>query len=229
MPRPNDRHSSPTQTLLGLGGQRGRGTQFGQTGHLGAIERLRSSHERLAAHDTPTDLGNLNSRRRLAAFLPWVSIFGISALGVEGDGVLTLLLAMAGGVVLGLTSGLFGQEKAPGKKSQITLLLLAVVVALIGLMDMNGAAAIGLYLTLFGGAAWVVGAAWQLSGAKQERRPARRIGRVGRSRSRPGPRHNRCKLLGSSAAGWARHFAATWRICRAPLGHAGGRDDARRR
>jgi hypothetical protein len=103
----------------------------------------------------------------LAAFLPWISIFGISALGVEGDGVLTLLLALAGGVVLGLTSGLFGQEKEPGKKSQITLLLLAVVVALIGLMDMNGAAAIGLYLTLFGGAAWVVGAAWQLSVAKQ--------------------------------------------------------------
>lgn len=103
----------------------------------------------------------------LAAFLPWISIFGISALGVEGDGVLTLLLALAGGVVLGLTSGLFGHEKEPGKKSQITLLLLAVVVVLIGLMDMNGAAAIGLYLTLFGGAAWVVGAAWQFSVAKQ--------------------------------------------------------------
>ena len=40
------------------------------------------------------------------------------------------------------------------------------VVALIGLLDMNGAAAIGLYLTLFGGVAWVVGAAWQLSAAK---------------------------------------------------------------
>src|SRR5680860_1163284 len=25
----------------------------------------------------------------LAAFLPWVSIFGISAIGIEGDGVLT--------------------------------------------------------------------------------------------------------------------------------------------
>jgi hypothetical protein len=103
----------------------------------------------------------------LAAFLPWVSIFGISALGVEGDGVITLILAMAGGVLLGLTSGLFGQERVPGKKSQITLLVLAAVVALIGFMDMNGAAAIGLYLTLFGGVAWVVGAAWQLSVAKK--------------------------------------------------------------
>jgi hypothetical protein len=103
----------------------------------------------------------------LAAFLPWVSVFGISARGIEGDGVITLVLSVAGGVVLGLTSGLFGQEQVPGKKSQITLLVLAVVVALVGLLDMNGAAAIGLYLTLFGGVAWVVGAAWQLSLAKK--------------------------------------------------------------
>jgi hypothetical protein len=31
------------------------------------------------------------------------------------------------------------------------------------LLDMNGVAAIGLYLTLLGGITWVVGAAWQLS------------------------------------------------------------------
>jgi hypothetical protein len=103
----------------------------------------------------------------LAAFLPWVSIFGISAIGVEGDGVITLALAAAGGIVLALTTGLFGKQKVPGKKSQISLLVLATLVALIGLLDMNGAAAIGLYLTLFGGVAWVVGAAWQLSVSKQ--------------------------------------------------------------
>jgi hypothetical protein len=103
----------------------------------------------------------------LAAFLPWVSIFGISALGIEGDGVITLVLAAVGGIVLGLTTGLFGKQKAPGKKSQVSLLVLAILVALIGLLDMNGAAAIGLYLTLFGGIAWVVGAAWQLSTSKQ--------------------------------------------------------------
>ena len=103
----------------------------------------------------------------LAAFLPWVSIFGISALGIEGDGVITLVLAAVGGIVLALTTGLFGKQKVPGKKSQITLLVLAILVALIGLLDMNGAAAIGLYLTLFGGIAWVVGAAWQLGISKQ--------------------------------------------------------------
>jgi hypothetical protein len=31
------------------------------------------------------------------------------------------------------------------------------------LIDMNGAVAIGLYLTLFAGIAWLVGAIWQLS------------------------------------------------------------------
>ena len=99
----------------------------------------------------------------IAAFLPWVSILGISAVGVEGDGFMTLGLAAAGGIVLALTTGIFTTPGRPGKKSQVTLLVLAVLVALIGLLDMNGAAAIGLYLTLFGGIAWVVGAAWQLN------------------------------------------------------------------
>ena len=77
-------------------------------------------------------------------------------------------MAVAGGITLALTTGLFGQQKVAGKKSQITLLVMSVLVALIGLMDMNGAAAIGLYLTLFGGVAWVVGAAWQLDISKKD-------------------------------------------------------------
>ncbi len=104
----------------------------------------------------------------LAAFLPWASIFGVSAIGLEGDGVITLVLAVVGGIVLALTTGVIGKLKSPGRWSQISLLVLAVVVALIGLMDMNGAAAMGLYLTLFGGVAWVVGSVWQLGLSKQE-------------------------------------------------------------
>lgn len=100
----------------------------------------------------------------LAAFLPWVSIFGISVLGIRGDGVITLLMAVAGGVILAVTTGLIGQaDGTPGMKSQIALLVLAILTALVGLFDMNGAAAIGLYLTFFGGVAWAVGAAWQLN------------------------------------------------------------------
>lgn len=98
----------------------------------------------------------------LAAFLPWVSLFGITAYGIEGDGVITLIAALIGLIVLALTTGVVGAPKTPGKGSQITLVVLAAIVALIGLVDMNGAAAMGLYLTLFAGIAWAVGAVWQL-------------------------------------------------------------------
>ncbi|WP_062518502.1 hypothetical protein [Demequina gelatinilytica] len=99
----------------------------------------------------------------LAAFLPWVSIFGISAIGIEGDGIITLAFAIAGGITFALTTGLFGAERTPGRASQIALLVLAILTALIGLVDMNGAAAMGLYLTMLAGIAWVIGAAWQLT------------------------------------------------------------------
>ncbi|MET0526125.1 MAG: hypothetical protein ABWZ91_15070 [Nocardioides sp.] len=102
----------------------------------------------------------------IAAFLPWVSIFGISALGIEGDGVITLILALAGAVILLLTAGVFSAEaKTPAKAVNITLIVLASLVTLIGLVDMNGAAAIGLYLTLFAGMAWLAGAIWHLATA----------------------------------------------------------------
>lgn len=107
----------------------------------------------------------------VAAFLPWVAIFGLSKRGIEGDGVITLVLAAIGGIVLAVSTGLFGKQKVPGKASQVTLLVLAILVALIGLLDMNGAAAIGLYLTMFGGVAWVVGAAWQLKLSNQNADP----------------------------------------------------------
>lgn len=107
----------------------------------------------------------------IAAFLPWVSLFGISARGTDGDGVITLILGLAGIGILAYSSPLFRAEKTPGKPSQITLIVFAAIVALIGLFDMNGAAAIGLYLTLFAGIAWLVGAIWQLSSRPQPAQP----------------------------------------------------------
>ena len=104
----------------------------------------------------------------LAAFLPWVSIFGISVSGIRGDGMITLILAILGAVSLATRTGLLDQVKVPEKAGLIASLVFAALVSLIGLLDMNGAAAIGLYLTLFGGIAWVVGAALELKGAKQE-------------------------------------------------------------
>lgn len=102
----------------------------------------------------------------LAAFLPWASIFGISISGIRGDGVITLVLALVGGAALAVRVGLLDQVKVPSKAGLVVSLACAVLVALIGLVDMNGAAAIGLYLTLFGGIAWVVGAVWELRDAR---------------------------------------------------------------
>lgn len=112
----------------------------------------------------------------VAAFLPWVSLLGVSARGTEGDGAITLILAVAGIAVLSISSGLFRPQKAAGKPSQITLLVLAALVALVGIYDMNGAAAIGLYLTLFAGVVWVVGAVWQLVTAGSRRQQAAEVG-----------------------------------------------------
>lgn len=99
----------------------------------------------------------------VGAFLPWVSIFGLSKSGVEGDGVVTLVAALVGAGVMLATTGLLRDGRVPGKAARIVPLVLASFVAVIAIADMNGAAAIGLYLTLFAGIAWVVGAVWDLS------------------------------------------------------------------
>lgn len=108
----------------------------------------------------------------LGAFLPWVSLLGISKIGIEGDGVITLLLAIAGGATLAATTGLMNPERIQGRISQIALIVLGAFVAFTGIVDMNGAAAIGLYLTLFGGIAWVVGGVWQLMLSKNAEAPS---------------------------------------------------------
>jgi len=115
----------------------------------------------------------------LSAFLPWASVLGFTKSGIRGDGVITMLLAVVGGLILALSTGLVGRERAPGKKSMIALLVLAALVAVIAVADMNGVAAIGLYLRLFAGIAWVVGAIWELN--------ARRSG--GTSVAAPGEDH----------------------------------------
>jgi hypothetical protein len=102
----------------------------------------------------------------LAAFLPWVSIFGISVSGIRGDGVITLVLAIVGGAALAVRVGLLDQVKVPSTVGLVVSLVCAALVSLVGFVDMNGAAAIGLYLTLLGGIAWVVGAAWELKDAR---------------------------------------------------------------
>jgi hypothetical protein len=79
----------------------------------------------------------------IASFLPWVSLLGFGKLGFENDGLMTLIFAIAGAVLLSVTTGLIGEPRTPGKASEIALLVLADLTALIGLLDMNGAAASG--------------------------------------------------------------------------------------
>lgn len=102
----------------------------------------------------------------VGAFLPWVSVLGINAYGIQGDGVLTLILALAGLVLLAVTSALFRPDRTQSKVSSIATLVLALIVTLIGLNDTTNFAAIGIYLTLLGGIAWVVGSVWQLASHK---------------------------------------------------------------
>jgi hypothetical protein len=97
-----------------------------------------------------------------AAFLPWISFLGVGIYGIHVDGVLTLALAAAGAISLATRTGLLDQVPIPERAGQVASAVFAGLVTLIALVDLNGAAAIGLFLTLFGGIAWLVGAVWEL-------------------------------------------------------------------
>lgn len=95
----------------------------------------------------------------IAAFLPWATFFGVTVSGIGGedvggakDGVLTLILAIAAGV-LGLLRGL-------GKAvlgAAIVAVVVGALVALIGAIDiadindLGASVGAGLWLTLLGG------------------------------------------------------------------------------
>jgi hypothetical protein len=104
----------------------------------------------------------------LSAFLPWVSILGISVVGIQGDGVITLGCAVVGAVMLALGTNLFGSARIPTIAKNIVSILGASVTTLVGLGDMNGFAAIGLYLTLLAGVAWLVAAIWDASAGQRQ-------------------------------------------------------------
>src|SRR5690625_447174 len=99
----------------------------------------------------------------IAAFLPWVSVYGMNVLGVEGDGVITLILALLGLAALVLGTEVFMAPKIPTKVTSIILIVLGALVSLTGIVDMNRYAAIGLYFTLLGGLAWLGVAIWQMT------------------------------------------------------------------
>jgi hypothetical protein len=98
----------------------------------------------------------------VSAFLPWVSILGISVSGIEGDGAITLVCALAGLAALWL------RVRVPRRLAAAVLWTGAAVTTLVALADMNGAAAIGLYLTLFGGIGWLGALVWARSRREPE-------------------------------------------------------------
>jgi hypothetical protein len=90
----------------------------------------------------------------VAAFLPWASVFGITASGIKGDGVITLVLGILGAVVILANRG--GRKAFAGSQ-----LILGGLVLVVGIYHANDAfAAIGVYLTLLAGLAWVGALAW---------------------------------------------------------------------
>src|SRR5690625_3801376 len=101
----------------------------------------------------------------IAAFLPWVTVYKVAgAIGVEGDGVITLILALLGLAALVLGTEVFMAPKIPAKVTSIILIVLGALVSLTGIVDMNRYAAIGLYLTLLGCLAWLGSRIWELTG-----------------------------------------------------------------
>src|SRR5687767_3980952 len=65
----------------------------------------------------------------LAAFLPWVSVFGFSVSGIRGDGLITLILAVLGALSLATRTGLLDQVKIPEKAGLVASLVFAGLVA----------------------------------------------------------------------------------------------------
>lgn len=81
----------------------------------------------------------------VGAFLPWATVLGTSVLGINGDGIGTLILALiAAGVVYWtpLSGELRNLYVAAGA---------GILTILIGLVDLSGVAGTGIYVTLLGG------------------------------------------------------------------------------
>ena len=98
----------------------------------------------------------------LAAFLPWVSIFGISANGISGDGKITLILGLAALFGFATQTGLTGDFTLSPKVVLGISILCAAIALLVAIADMNEYAAIGLYLTLIASAVMAAAIIWQL-------------------------------------------------------------------
>lgn len=94
----------------------------------------------------------------LGSFLPWVSVFGISTSGMEGDGKITLITAIIAGIFFAIA--LAANKKWPFIVSLLLALVTAAVfiVDLMDISDAGGMAVVGagMYIGLIGACAGLV-------------------------------------------------------------------------
>jgi hypothetical protein len=96
----------------------------------------------------------------MAAFLPWVSVFGVSVSGIRGDGVITLLLALGGAAVI-------LANRTTAMWSVIIEAVLAVLALVVAFYHVNDPfAAVGIYLTLLAALVWAGSLAWWWADAR---------------------------------------------------------------
>lgn len=109
----------------------------------------------------------------IAAFLPWVTAgveagpvaVSASSTGIEGLGLLTLVLAVVA-VAIVLLMGFDGQ----GSMATAVVGVIVGIVALWKIVDISGAASpgVGLYLTVLGGVGLLVAGIWGYQSRSQE-------------------------------------------------------------
>lgn len=90
----------------------------------------------------------------IAAFLPWASLFGITVNGTDGDGGITIFLALVAGI-MGVLAALQGKRWAA--ITAIVFGVLSFLVGLLNILDVSGtdiadtSIGIGLWLTALAG------------------------------------------------------------------------------
>lgn len=80
----------------------------------------------------------------ISAFLPWASAFGFSVSGINGDGIITLVLGIVAAAVVFF--------EPLDSRNMLVAGVAGILIVLVALVSITSVAAIGVYLTLVGGA-----------------------------------------------------------------------------
>ena len=91
----------------------------------------------------------------LGSFLPWESSLGNSVSGIDGNGKITLLCAIVGVVAFNLTGRIEPRARL------VTSGVAGAISVLVAILGLTNGVAIGIFLTLLGGIAWVAAMVWE--------------------------------------------------------------------